>query len=277
MTTPTFLLEKNTKNQIIQILLLEWPLTTKQIHNTIKRNFSQSLTYQAVHKAVKELVEEKVLQKIEGKFQVSYEWADNISKFGKNLKRHIEENKTTHPSQPMALIFNSMVEYAKFIINEFYNEAYNPERKDCMCFWNHAYPIIGASKEEYENLKKMFSRETHYNICGGKTFLDKMTSDYLEKLGKKSAINAHVSTKLDTFVNGDYLLQTYFEKELEDKLAALYKKIKNEKQFDLKTLFEFMSNPTKIRAIIFKNAEFADQLREEAKKQYYEKCKKVRR
>ena len=34
----------------------------------------------------------------------------------------------------------------------------------------------------------MFARTEHTNICAQGTFLDKMTSDYLDKLGKKTTI-----------------------------------------------------------------------------------------
>lgn len=266
---------KNSKELIIQALGNEWPLTAKQIHTTLKREYGANSSYQAVHKATAELAEHGVLQKIDGKFRISYEWAENISKLGQKLKSNLgNQNGNAKSDNPAAMEFNSFVQYGKFIINEFYDESLNPEHKNCMCFWNHAYPIMGISKEEHENLKRMFSRETHYNMCGGSTFLDRMSSGYLEKLGKKCVLGVRVPTKIDTFVNGDYIMQGYFTKEFEKEFDSLYRRVKSEKDFDLKTVFEFSTKPTKIRAIIFRNKEFAEMLSKESE-ELFEKQKKA--
>lgn len=258
-------LDRGIKGHIIEILSHEWPLTTKQLHNTIEARYVAS-SYQSVHKAANELVCEGVLQKIDGKIQIRYEWAENISKFGDFLKLSLTGSSGGHESgAPVTIEFTSLVSCIKFIINAFYDSSLNPGRRECACFWKHAYPIVGISKEEHDNLKSMFSRETHINVCGGDTFLDNMMSTYLAKLGKKGATGQKYSPKQDTFVNGDYILQVYFSKEFAAETDKLYRSIKNEQDFDLKTMFEFATKPVRISVLVFRSPNLADSLRNEAK------------
>ncbi len=263
---------KSTQELIIEILSNEWPLTTKQIFNKLKRNYGTNISYQAVHKHLKEMIEEKTLTKNEKEFMLSYSWVKKTSDYGKKLETLLKETK--RESGSTLIILNSLVEAGKFVVNDFLGTApekhFNPENKDSVCLFNHAWPIIGASQEDHERMKKILSETTHYNICAHSTFLDRITCDYVEKLGKKVALNKKFSAKIDTFVEGDYIMQAYPPRELENEMDRLYKKVKTEKDFDMKEMFEFGSKNYEIKIIIFKNQKLADSLREEAKKLYFE-------
>jgi len=249
---------KGTKAQIIHALCEEWPLTAKQVHNALKRRHSSASSYQAVHKAAKQLIEEGVLQKVDGKLQISYGWVRELSR---RLESSFREK--TGNSEISTLKFNSLVEYGKFLIDSFLCYP-NPENKDCVCSWNHAYPITGVSQEEHETMKLIFGKTTHYSICANRTFLDNMTQEYLSKIGKR-AFTGKLSSKLDTFVTGDYVLQAFLPAEFEKELDELYAKTKSEKDLDMQKLFEFACKNYEITAVISKNQKLADKLRAEAK------------
>ncbi len=265
----------NTSEQIIEILSNEWPLTTKQIHHRLKRSYGINISYQAVHKHIKEMIKEKILSKNGAELSIAYSWIKNLSNYAKKLELSLE--KTNSKDGSTMIVFDSLVDCGKFLINEFMgNESGkygNPKKKDCVCVWNHAWPIIGASQEEHKKMKKMFSGTVHWNICAHNTFLDKVTSKYVAKLGKKVALNKKFSMNTDTFVEGDYILQAHFPKELKQDMKKLYTKVKNEKDFDMQKMFEFGSKKYGIKIAVFKNKELADSLREEAKKIYEESQK----
>ncbi len=258
---------KSTKGQIVQVLSEEWPLNAKQVHSALVRKHSSTASYQAVHKAMTELCESAVLQKIDGKLRLSPEWVKQVSAFGKRLElsfqRHADKN------EPLFFTFNSFIVLAKFLINEFidYNsDSYpNVEKKDCVCKWRHAWPIVGASEQEHERMKKAFKETTHYCICKNDSFLDRMTMDYVAKLGKKTLTSSQYSSDIDTFVQGDYIMHVYFPDEMQGEIDAIYKSVESEKDFDMQKMLEFGSKKREIKAVIFKNGEFADSLREEAK------------
>ena len=270
--------EQKVTNHIIEILSNEFPLTTKQIYNKLKRNYGVNVTYQAVHKHVKQLLEQKVLSKDKNKLFINYVWIKNLSVYAKNLAESIEKGSGENESR--LIIANSLIECGKFLVNEFSGNSIrcpNPENKDGVCMWNFAWSIVGASNEEHERMKETFSKTTHWNVFAHNTFLDNVTADYVRKLGKKVAMNKKFSMNVDTFVEGDYILQAHFPEELKQEMKKLYFKVKSEKDFDMKEMFEFGSKKHEIKITIFKSPELADSLREEAKKIYEESLKEKRK
>ena len=256
----------SSKEAIIQILAERQPLTAKEIHNSMKRIGKNGHTYQATHKAIKEMVGQEVLVEVDKKYSINGKWVEGISDFSKSIKEELIE-KTGTNGETEIRVFDSFIGFGQFIINDFFHKYPDPEGKGCVCLWNHAYPLAGmVSKEEHEALKELFSKNINYSICNSNTCLDKLTMDYLKKLGKRTALNKNSSAKLDTFIIGNYVMQVYFPKNLEQEMDQLYNDIKSEKDLDMQKLFEFGSKKHEIKALIFKNQELADSLREEARK-----------
>ena len=254
----------SSKENIIQVLSRETALTAKEIHSGLKRSNRNGTTYQATHKAIQQLIEQEVLVEANKKYSISDKWVEGISDFSKSIREELIE-KTSTNGEPVIKVFDSFISFGQFIINDFFHKYPDPEGKGCVCLWNHAYPLAGmVSKEEHEALKELFSKNINYSICNSNTCLDKLTMDYLKKLGKRTALNKNSSAKLDTFIIGDYVMQAYFPKNLEQEMDQLYNDIKSEKDLDMQKLFEFGSKKYEIKALIFKNQELADSLREEA-------------
>ncbi|MBU2100287.1 hypothetical protein KKG83_03840 [Candidatus Micrarchaeota archaeon] len=259
--------KSSTSEQIIEILSNEWPLTTKQIHHRLKRNYASIISYQAVHKHLKEMLKDKMIVKDSQKILLSYSYIKKLSDYAKRLESSFGE---VNGKDSKMIMFGSLVGVGRFAVNEFNGNASgkypNPENKDFVCMWNHAWPLIGVSQEEHETMKRTFSETVHWNICKNNTYLDNLTSNYLKNLGKNIAMNKEFSMKNDTMVGGNYVMQIFFPLEFEKEMEKIYKKIKTEKDFDIKELFEFTTKHYEIKTIIFKNQQMADSLREEAKK-----------
>ena len=114
----------------------------------------------------------------------------------------------------------------------------------------------------------MFARTEHTNICAQGTFLDKMTSDYLDKLGKKGVLNARTSAKNDTFITGDFVMTVYLDPNWENELDKIYKRVKTEKDLNMQELFELASKKAEFKVLIIKNREMAESLRKETAKYF---------
>jgi len=265
---------KSTQDYIIEVLSNEWPLTAKQIHNKLKRNYALNISYQAVHKQLKQMQTEKMIAKDGKEFFLSYSWIKKISDYSERLKSSLDKK---NENDSKIAILDSLIACGQFLINDFMgNETgkyQNPKNKDSVCLWNHAWPIVGASQEQHEKMKKMFSETTHWSVCAHSTFLDKITSEYVAKIGKKVVLNHKTSMNADTFTEGDYIMQAHFPEKLKKDMHKLYMKVKSKKDFDMKEMFEFGSRQYQIKVVIFKNQELADSLREEAKKLYEENKK----
>ncbi len=74
------------KDAIVNVLGNEWPLSLKEIYFAVVRDYSLSVSQQAVHKALKKLVENKVLAKHERKYCLNLKWIREIKQFGTNLE-----------------------------------------------------------------------------------------------------------------------------------------------------------------------------------------------
>jgi len=266
--------EQKVANIIIDILSNEFPLTTKQVYNRLKRNHGLTISYQGVHKHIKQMLEEKVISKDGNNLFINYSWIKKLSNYAKSLESAIGREKD---DGSRLIMIDSFVACGQFLINDFMgNETgkyQNPENKDCVCMWNHAWPIVGASPEQHEKMKKMFKKTIHWNVCAQSTFLDKVTAGYVAKIGKKVVLNQKSSMNVDTFTEGDYIMQVHLPEKLKKDMHQLYMKVKSEKDFDMKEMFEFGSRNYGIKIVIFKSKELADSLREEAKKIYEENKK----
>ena len=265
----------SSKEKIISILSSTWPLTAKKIFLELKSEFNFSGSYQAVHKLLVELQREGIVEKTLQGFHLDKNWIENLSNFIQTLKKSYEQNiplKNNELNGIAHLKFNSFIEFARFLINDFYaNTSLNPEKKVAACFWSHSYPAIGVGELEHENLKKILSYTTHYAICRNNTVADRFFSDYLEKLGKKSVNGVDFSVKNDTFVHGDYVLQAFFPPKMNTDFDNLFAEIKEIDDLNLQKIFNFtVDKKYGIEIIIFKNKEFADTLRTEAEKIYKE-------
>src|SRR3989344_6086220 len=260
-------LKKGTKNYIVSCLSAGMELTTKQIHEKLKREYANSSSYQATHKAIVELTQGGILQKNQNNYKISPEWLKSLATMGNTSEERYRHAVAEAQQHGIAnLTFNNFVEFGKYLINHFYFDFQNAEHKESVCIWKHAYPVAGVSEEEHANLKRMFSETIHYNICANNTYLDKLTCEYLEKPGKKKVMEKEASAKNDTHICGDYILTAYFEPEFESSMDKIYNETKTEKDMTMHKLFELATHPTKITVTIAKNPQLADKLREEARK-----------
>lgn len=74
-----------TRDKIIELLAIEWPLLTKNIQFILKQNYSTNITYQAVHKLLNQLLEEKVVMRKENGWMLNEKWVEEQSLFFKKI------------------------------------------------------------------------------------------------------------------------------------------------------------------------------------------------
>lgn len=265
---------------IVSLLSREWPLSIKEIYNRLRREHGFSASYQAVHKAVLQAAENGVLEKQGTKYMLNKEWIEGVKKFGAEVDSCYRENGTRIDPEKFEgsahLRFGSFLEFAKFMINEYFGNFPNPARKAGACIWNHAYAIVGASEKEHENIKKIFSREPHYGISRCDTFFDRWCSDYLTKAGKKCVTGtATCCCGNDTFVHGDFVMEVFFPSEFREALEKIYSKFSSPQKIDMNEYFEtILSSKFEINVLITKNPSLAEKFRREAKEAYEKGNKK---
>jgi len=115
-----------TRELIIKVLSIEWPLSTKEITSRVQKISSKSLTYQAIHKTITQLVNNGIILKSPNKkLQLNMEWIINIEKFGTTLHTNYTDKqkvdlKELYKETQVNLIFENPLELGVFLCNTFF-------------------------------------------------------------------------------------------------------------------------------------------------------------
>jgi predicted transcriptional regulator len=256
-----------TKDTIIQILSEDWPLTVKQIYERVQKKADKAITYQAVHKVVQELEKEKIVEKEGTGCKLNKDWIDKVKQYTEGLAQDYIANKGKNKPcdvEYLHLEFDTFLDAAKFVINRFYFEYSNPEKKVAVCFSYHIYAPFGMSSEEHENYKSMISQEEHWAVSKADTYLDRQFSNYLLGIGKKCISGADFVVKPETYVQGDYICQMFLPIECRKELDSIYENVTAMDKMKLDHYFDkVLCAKYKVPCIIFKDAKLAQIFREE--------------
>ncbi|GEM_PF-1382407 len=266
----------STKALIISILSEEHPLSAKQLFERVKKETDSQITYQAVHKTLAAMAKESILTKSRTGFEIDEKWINNIKRFGESISQTCGKGKTVEqPERPEVATFDSFLELARFILNEFFIEYPNPEKKAHICYCYHNYGPFGLSEKENENYRKIVSGATfHLGITKGNTYFDHWVAKYLTGLGKKCVTGVDFAINEETYINGDYVCQVFLPLEFKQGIDALYNQITSIENIDMQKMFsELLAKKVNIIAVITKNKILADRLRADGIA-IYEKNKK---
>jgi hypothetical protein len=251
-----------TKDTIIQILSEEWPLTVKQIYERVQKKADKAITYQAVHKTLKQMFVEGVLEFSDKKYSVSKKWLKN-NKLIYDALLHSYSVKE-QPGSFVHLEFDSLIEFGKFLIHEYYIRWPNPDKKSAVCFWKHTLCSFGLSEESNAICRQLFAYTAHYAISPNKTFLDLWSGDYLIKLGKKVVCGVNYSAPNYTFIQGDYVMFAFLAPDFEIEFDNLYANTKKLGSDEANFYLTLVTKKTKIVCTIFQDETLADLWRKEA-------------
>ena len=81
------------KERIIDVLSIEYPLSTTKICKKLQANFDLSVTYQAVNKNLHEMVQTNILILQNKEYKLNSEWIKNLNKFTEKIKDSYKLNK----------------------------------------------------------------------------------------------------------------------------------------------------------------------------------------
>lgn len=255
----------NVKNALVQKLSKQWPLTLKQLDHALKREFGMDVTYQAVHKAATQLEDEKVIEKIKEGYQLHPEWIQNITKLSNQISQAYANNQVLDfEKEIIQLTFTSWINAGRFGAFTFKTECPNPQRKPIVTCWLHVWPVSTVSAEESKQLLEQV-RNGHdlYCLCPNNTPLDQLFADWIGKMGRKNILGANLNLNHDYIIVGDHIAQIYYEEKFRKKIDSFYKKNTDIKNIDYQKMQELATERTNIQAIVIKNAQLAERLRNE--------------
>ena len=266
--------EKTTKKRIIEILSKEWPLTAKKIYNNLKKEYSLSITYQAVHKTMDQLVEKKVLIKKEREYIVNVKWLEGIEEFIENIKSEYAKNmhlfgikNFNKEGDTQTFIFESLgdaEEYRKKLQKEYILQPM-PKPPYCGISKNYKSPLVYSEKslKILDLIKENLT--SCYMIIKGDTIIDKWCANYYRNnplVMIKTGID--LSNNCETMILGDLIFQTYIPQKTQEFISSQYKNAKKNADINVPLFYkEIYRKKQNIKVIVLKNPELAKQLREQ--------------
>ncbi len=268
---------KNVKEMIVFILAHEFPLSTKELKSRIKKYYSRSVSYQAVHKEAMKLGREGLLLKQDKKFQLNARWVQKFYKFAEAL--HINYSKARkyplnilklrEDGDIITLDFDSLNEADDYFIDvmDYFYQTLSPDEPIIMHYRHNAWPILHAKKQEEISTAGPRERRT-YCLCGSDTPLDRWCTDFENSIGMNVKIVPGAAKQWGTHVYGDLILQFHREATVSRKMDEFFEKSTSIDTIDPSELRELFDQKGNFKVIVHKNKLMADEIKAETMKHF---------
>ena len=224
----------NTKDAVITILTIEWPLTLRNIYYKIKKNFGYSSSYQSVYKSVKELKEKGILKENSKKYEINIDWIKKVQSFtdivetnyyAKEKFQNFRGFKESSLGEDMIILhFDTLFDAEKYIYY-FMKSILFKKKNDKVCYQlsNEWRPIYYLRAEF--NYYKRFLEKGHkfYFLCSGKSFIENISKKFYKSIGinYKTIKEKNVN---DILVFDDYFIEIFIPDKIKNKISFYLKK-----------------------------------------------------
>ncbi|MCK4968554.1 MAG: hypothetical protein KAS12_05845 [Candidatus Aenigmarchaeota archaeon] len=261
--------EKSTKDNIVNILSVEWPLSARIIHNKLRKNYDMHISYQSVHKTLNMLEEKMILEKNNKEYQLNLEWIRSVQKITTQLenaylkKLPAVDQNLFNDDNANTVKFNTIANLDRFILLFFEKNLLDKDKKDIICcsYWTHAWWPVVLNETNYSLLKKIINPKRYYISFGGKSIAETGCTKFFKKLGFNAKMGLSLGVNYEFVIFNDMIIQIYFPPKLNQNLKKIHT-AKNITDMDLNKLSNLIFNQNyDITVIILKNKTIANQLK----------------
>lgn len=262
---------KNTKDAIINILTVEWPLTLRNIFYKIKKQYAYSSTYQSVYKAVKELCEKNVLKEKDKRYEINIDWIKKVQSFtdivetnyyAKQRLQNLSGLKESKLGKDLIILnFESIFDAEKYLYYFMKTELFK-KRKDVICFqMNSEWRPLFYLRAEYNYYKRLKKRgHKFYFLCSGDSYLEGLSKKFYKSIGINYKTVKQSFTS-DVLVFHDYFIQIFIPEQLKNKIEKCL-----DKKDIMALLKEVLDKKSSIKLIINKDPLLANEFRKQVLK-----------
>lgn len=244
------LIEKRSKEKIIEILANKYPLSIIQIHNSLDVDRP---SYQATFKNVKELVAEGILQEDQAKYKLNLAWIIERKKFFERMEIYCNKIKDSMRSKVFSKGETSIYEFDSLVQSDlFWCQILirgASMSKSPVTTWegHHAWWIIGNLENEDSLLNSLAKYNTKsYLKITRNTSLDKSSQEYYSR---RNCICKIIPTpnKIHYYgTSGHFLLRVSVPEKLAKQLDKFYQKFESYKDVDFVEFMKVINGKQKI-------------------------------
>jgi hypothetical protein len=262
---------ENTKDAVISLLTMEWPLTLREIFYHIRKKYGYSHSYQAVYKAVKELIEKDVLLEKDKKYSFNIDWIKKVQSFtdvvetnyyAKDKMNNLSGlNESKHNEDIMVMNFDSIFDAEKYL---YYFMKYNlfKTNNDTVCYsTNSEWRPLFYLRAEYNYYSRLIKRgHKFFFLCSGKSDIESVSGKFYESVGIKfKSINQKFTS--DTLIFGNFCINIFIPEDIKIKLRKLLDS--QDSKTLVKSISEVLSAKSSIRVIITKDEGLANEFKKD--------------
>jgi len=261
--------EDKVKNQIIEILGKEWPLTAKKIYFKIRRQ-GKIVTYQAVFKALQQLLEEKIIEKKKYDYLLSKEWLIKTTDFYDDLKKsYFSEHKNIVTkilkSPSITLTFDNYYKMLATLLTLITKLRFATKNENYMGYANLTQLMwpFAAGEKEARQLKELFEGYNKmYILCKNKNYTNLLIEKYYKNQNKNVFViyDENCAQEGDIFVGGNILARIFYEKKFKESFDEEFIKLKDSEKVDgLNSIYKnLFLKKTKIKLKITRDKDLAE-------------------
>ncbi len=264
---------KSTKDQIINILTRRYPLKTKAIYSSIRKEYASSVSYQAVHKLLKELVDGGVLSKENLSYKIDPEWLKKVSNFLNFVEQSYKNQRPLVPGPSRVdkigeitlMEFGSLADMDIFFMD--YEEKFHRKEKNSIVVWaaKHYHWPLAYSKKMFDVQETKEEKKNSYKIFGSSSQLDEWSMKFYKQLGVNVIFDKNATQREDIAVYGNEIVEIRYSEELVAAMDNFFKKNKEFERIDLTGFFKnILNKKTKIIVTSQKNSYIAERIGNES-------------
>ena len=267
----------STKDQIINVLSYDWPLSARKVYNFLKKKYNNNVTYQAVYKAISQMLAEKILIKTKEGYQLNLTWIKEIHDQTEMIRANYysEQRATLLDNENMdsirVFIFKSWFDVEKYLYYLQKNYIVKAKQKQIICIHqNHEWQPLFYLRADYnwfEKIRKLGHKT--FKLCSGSSAADKWAAEIYKKFGAKVKTNAKCADNSELIVFSDLVVQIYIPEELKKKLDDAFNRAKKLEDIDLKWLIQnVFEKKSEIKVVINKDIKIANEIIKQTIKQF---------
>lgn len=259
--------ETTVKEQVIGVLVENWPLKPKKIHSALRKKGKAGITYHNMHFALRELLRNGVVAQAGKAYYLNPSWvAENLEKFESVFSSYVKYG-LLRPRQPFQeLAFNSIWEAFNFALDEIRKEV----QPGCAVYVQVARLFPLPLPENYVQAVRDLAKTTKIVVlCRLKGIAEKLTANHLKGLGIEVYLGVSSAIMANSIlINGRIMTfhVSYKKAELEG-FNKFYFALKSATKEDILLPFlDFVRAPARVNVTIIQNREVYDDFLAQTKK-----------
>lgn len=264
----------STKEQVINILSYDWPLSIRKIYSIIKKRYVRKVTYQAVYKAVSQMLDDKILLKTKNGYQLNLDWVKKLHNETEIIRvNYFSEqhaalfDKETGDSEAIRVfIFKTWFDVEKYLYYLQKNYVLKSKEKETICFHHsHEWRPIFYLRAEYNWIRQLVKLSHKiFILCSGDSFVDKWAAKFYDKIKGNIRLGVRCAETSEIMVFSDLVIQVYIPLELRQALDKEFKKIRNISDINYCSLISnIFEKETEIKVVINKDKVLASQIKKQ--------------